>query len=1081
MEKNYCLNALIICFIVSLSCFKTIAENRETTVFFTTGFEDVDSVKNGSFTSVNYYTSSDIKWTMINGDLSSRKTQISPISGKYHYLGKCLQNTTNVSELYSDYFSFEGDTVTSLSFKFTVTNTLNLNVIIETEDDKKEILYKNRKKADSIDFNIDTLSVTKPFRLHFKIYPSTKYQNEDRYSAIDDIKISGLSFIESVKKPDISSVKDIFTDKREVFLSQEEGRTIYYTLDGNDPDINSMIYDSPVILYESAILKAVSYSDDGIRSLISVRSFEKKTPVYTINEFLNASNTDKIHYSFDSLIVTSVTPELIFAENEEGAFIMKNNNPEISAGNILEGWFSGKFNSDKGVMIFTADDYIDVEISDSQVHVLPATYDIAELNSAFLSYPSFIKIENIIVQKNENNGNPYYYFIKDDEKLKIGKVIYSDFYDAPLPIYCDMICYPLTINGEKAFIIPDVNYITDKSDDVTVLFPPYFSLSEGSESNPTKAEYGTRVKIISSIPDVIFLDEKGNTIEDEFMITSSLQRIDVCAYKEGYAVSAYSSGWYSAYLSAPIISAPSDFDNNTNVKITSYPGALLMISTGNEVETMVSPAVVNITSDAILSCHAEIGDFISPVSTLSLKKIEKYVIGAFDNEDKYMAMSSEKYSTDGLKAYETEIDKNDEAIIKNKDLVWDSYRANIDTLEHLFSTKGFLKSEITSLSLSFASSSSNSTRWVWGAKISEPEYYVYNSKTSTRALRLSFTGGVFKNYTSGSNYSKSIKRYKVSQAIISGSATADEISGLCLNRFMKFADFSACTIDGSFSGFSPANPNCVFVVPDNLSSLPGANIISFDEEGNPVCDSLILTDNEPYYSPKDFYARRSSYSRYAYNDGGWESLIIPFSVREEDLPDDYIFEIFSSANDTEISFTGVRTIRANVPHIMRRKENFSDTQTLISFVNNDGCYIESYDDNDNEDLFRGTYIKRSAENDYILVMEDNESFFAIGSDKSYVCPFRATLKPVFSSAAGKVSLRHVENTTVNSVTTDENERLIIKKNTDESVIIVSPSTKEITVYDIMGKAVKRLKVNSGINNVILSKGVFIIEGHKVIL
>ena len=187
MEKNYCLNALIICFIVSLSCFKTIAENRETTVFFITGFEDVDSVKNGSFTSVNYYTSSDIKWTMINGDLSSRKTQISPISGKYHYLGKCLQNTTNVSELYSDYFSFEGDTVTSLSFKFTVTNTLNLNVIIETEDDKKEILYKNRKKADSIDFNIDTLSVQ-----NLSDYTS-KYIRQQNIRMKTDIRLSTIS------------------------------------------------------------------------------------------------------------------------------------------------------------------------------------------------------------------------------------------------------------------------------------------------------------------------------------------------------------------------------------------------------------------------------------------------------------------------------------------------------------------------------------------------------------------------------------------------------------------------------------------------------------------------------------------------------------------------------------------------------------------------------------------------------------------------------------------------------------------------------------------------------------------------
>ena len=53
----------------------------------------------------------------------------------------------------------------------------------------------------------------------------------------------------------------------------DEGASIYYTLDGSEPNINSLLYDNPISVQENIVIKAASFKDGWSRSSTKTRTF----------------------------------------------------------------------------------------------------------------------------------------------------------------------------------------------------------------------------------------------------------------------------------------------------------------------------------------------------------------------------------------------------------------------------------------------------------------------------------------------------------------------------------------------------------------------------------------------------------------------------------------------------------------------------------------------------------------------------------------------------------------------------------------------------------------------------------------
>ncbi len=110
-----------------------------------------------------------------------------------------------------------------------------------------------------------------------------------------------------ISNPIISPNGGQFLDTVEVVLSTEtEDGRIYYTLDGSDPDTNSLLYTEPIALTETTLLKAKAFKEGYVSSEVSSMFFE----IVSLEEpTIISSGGDDLDISFqtDSTWVASTT------------------------------------------------------------------------------------------------------------------------------------------------------------------------------------------------------------------------------------------------------------------------------------------------------------------------------------------------------------------------------------------------------------------------------------------------------------------------------------------------------------------------------------------------------------------------------------------------------------------------------------------------------------------------------------------------------------------------------------------------------------------------------------------------------
>ncbi len=78
-------------------------------------------------------------------------------------------------------------------------------------------------------------------------------------------------------EPNLKTKPGIYNDVKELAVTLEGSGTIYYTLDGSTPTKNSKVYNSPILLKKTTVIKAISYEN-------KKKASEVVTGSYIINE-----------------------------------------------------------------------------------------------------------------------------------------------------------------------------------------------------------------------------------------------------------------------------------------------------------------------------------------------------------------------------------------------------------------------------------------------------------------------------------------------------------------------------------------------------------------------------------------------------------------------------------------------------------------------------------------------------------------------------------------------------------------------------------------------------------------------------
>ena len=143
--------------------------------------------------------------------------------------------------------------------------------------------------------------------------------------------------------PTISGTTD-FTESATVTITAAEGATIYYTINGQDPDQREGTeYTAPFTISETTTVKAIAYKGD-LESSIATQEFTKKEikAASDIAAFNNLADKDetvltlndaKVLYSWTSLNGNNST----YIRDASGALCLYNAGLDLKAGQILNG------------------------------------------------------------------------------------------------------------------------------------------------------------------------------------------------------------------------------------------------------------------------------------------------------------------------------------------------------------------------------------------------------------------------------------------------------------------------------------------------------------------------------------------------------------------------------------------------------------------------------------------------------------------------------------------------------------------------------------------------------------------------
>ena len=310
-------------------------------------------------------------------------------------------------------------------------------------------------------------------------------------------------------------------------------------------------------------------------------------------------------------------------------------------------------------------------------------------------------------------------------------------------------------------------------------------------------------------------------------------------------------------------------------------------------------------------------------------------------------------------------------------------------------------------------------------------------------------------------YISNIQLIPINDIIITDpKATQTTINNYLSNKNVTSIDVRAVSKLGTLT--TPANLNCLLYGNENLKSGWSKNVVV-----DGVCANLELTDKQPFNAKEQFNATKATYTRTAYTDGGWESIMLPFAV--ETLPEGFVFDTFTSASNESAVFEEVTSISANTPYLMKSKEKVEETTNLEITASN--VTISPATDTE---TFKGVYQTISGENKYLL--NGNGDGFGLGTATSTVEPFRGYLDLESTNSASKVNIMHRAVTGIDTQT----QTTFKVWGMSQAIMVNTPQPIKLAIRNLAGQLIKTVSLTEGTHQIDnLAAGIYLVGNQKV--
>lgn len=193
--------------------------------------------------------------------------------------------------------------------------------------------------------------------------------------------------------------------------------SIFYTLDGTNPDDSKQFYEAPFTINATTTVKAICYDDLDQTSAITTKvcSVAGEALKTCADLVANCTTTEgaNITFEFTDLLVTSASGQYVFVKDNTAPFLLFNKS-SYKRGDKLTGSVSGKLYIYNGVKELAVNDWNNVTVASSGNEVTPEKVAVTDVTPA--KQNTYIRIEGLKYTKVDGQ---YYYFTDGTNELTV--------------------------------------------------------------------------------------------------------------------------------------------------------------------------------------------------------------------------------------------------------------------------------------------------------------------------------------------------------------------------------------------------------------------------------------------------------------------------------------------------------------------------------------------------------------------------------------------------------------------------------------------------------------------------------------
>lgn len=240
-----------------------------------------------------------------------------------------------------------------------------------------------------------------------------------RYSQIVVTTEDGGSTV-TVAKPTFSPAAGTYYEAQSVTLSAEDGASIYYTTNGDDPTTSSTLYSEAIEVAQTTTIKAIAVKD-GVSSAVASATYTivTATKVASIAEMLEQEDGTLVEFSNPVTAVFQDGQNLYVADESGSAYFYGNLGVKYENGDVIPAGVMGTFEMYYDVpelkVFDTADSF--VEATENKGAVEPKAVAVADVTNDLVN--QYIKISKVTITSEEDGEYTNYYANSGSDRVWI--------------------------------------------------------------------------------------------------------------------------------------------------------------------------------------------------------------------------------------------------------------------------------------------------------------------------------------------------------------------------------------------------------------------------------------------------------------------------------------------------------------------------------------------------------------------------------------------------------------------------------------------------------------------------------------